>query len=81
MRKQLIKIILPLSISLMSPLTWAMSDTPDTETPDVSGNIEIDALKKVFIIGIDGTRPDVIQQANTPNFDRLVAQGDYSEKM
>ncbi|MEH6450467.1 MAG: hemopexin repeat-containing protein [Oleispira sp.] len=58
-----------------------MSDTPDTTTPDTSGTIEIDALKKVFIIGIDGTRPDVIQQANTPNFDRLVAEGAYSEKM
>lgn len=82
MKKLLRYILLPLSVSLVSPLALAMSDTPDPDTgSDPAGNIDIDALKKVFIIGIDGTRPDVIKQANTPNFDRLVAQGAYSEKM
>lgn len=31
--------------------------------------------KKVLIIGLDGTRSDALQQANTPNLDALIANG------
>ena len=31
--------------------------------------------RKVLIIGIDGTRSDALQQANTPNIDALIANG------
>lgn len=31
--------------------------------------------RKVLIIGVDGTRSDAFQQANTPNFDSLIARG------
>jgi hypothetical protein len=31
--------------------------------------------RKVLVIGIDGTRADALQQANTPNIDSLVAHG------
>jgi predicted AlkP superfamily pyrophosphatase or phosphodiesterase len=34
--------------------------------------------RKVLIIGIDGTRSDALQQANTPNLDSIVANGLYS---
>mgnify|MGYP002858834794 CR=1 FL=1 len=33
---------------------------------------------KVLILGIDGCRPDALQQANTPNIDQLLAHAVYS---
>lgn len=33
---------------------------------------------KVLVIGIDGLRPDAMQQADTPNIDALIAEGAYS---
>lgn len=33
---------------------------------------------KVLVIGIDGVRPDAMQQADTPNIDALIADGAYS---
>ena len=35
---------------------------------------------KVLVIGIDGVRPDVLAQANTPNLDRLAAEGYFSAR-
>ncbi len=34
--------------------------------------------RKVLFIGIDGTRSDALQSANTPNIDALIAHGAYS---
>lgn len=34
--------------------------------------------RKVLVIGVDGTRADALQQANTPNIDSLVAKGFYT---
>lgn len=34
--------------------------------------------KKVLFIGIDGTRPDALEAANTPNLDALIADGIYT---
>ena len=34
--------------------------------------------RKVLFIGIDGTRTDALQAANTPNIDSLVAHGSYT---
>lgn len=34
--------------------------------------------RKVLVIGIDGTRSDALQQANTPNLDGLIANGLYT---
>src|SRR6218665_944974 len=34
--------------------------------------------RKVLIIGVDGTRADCLQMANTPNIDSLVATGFYT---
>ena len=36
--------------------------------------------KKVLIIGTDGTRPDKMEQANTPNIKALIATSAYSNK-
>ena len=33
---------------------------------------------KVLIIGIDGCRPDALQQANTPNIDQFLSNSIYS---
>jgi arylsulfatase A-like enzyme len=35
---------------------------------------------KVLIIGIDGVRPDVLAQVETPNLDALIAAGTYSDR-
>ena len=35
---------------------------------------------KVLIIGVDGSRPDAILKANTPNIDSLWKNGAYSFK-
>ncbi len=35
-------------------------------------------LEKVLLIGIDGLRPDALQEAHTPHIDNLVAEGAYS---
>ncbi|MCA8996486.1 MAG: alkaline phosphatase family protein [Planctomycetaceae bacterium] len=33
----------------------------------------------VLVIGVDGTRPDCLTKANTPNFDALIQAGAYAE--
>lgn len=37
------------------------------------------AAKRVLIIGIDGTRPDALAKANTPNLDELIRQGAFTD--
>ncbi|WP_437194076.1 LamG-like jellyroll fold domain-containing protein [Planctomicrobium sp. SH527] len=34
---------------------------------------------RVLIIGIDGTRPDALEKANTPNLDRLIQEGAFTD--
>lgn len=41
---------------------------------------EINAQNKVLIIGIDGTRPDALLAAKTPNLDKLWQNGAYTFK-
>ncbi len=36
--------------------------------------------KKVLVIGIDGVRPDVLADVETPHLDALIAQGTYSDR-
>jgi thiamine biosynthesis lipoprotein len=36
--------------------------------------------RKVLLIGIDGFRPDVLPAARTPNLDRLIADGCYTDR-
>lgn len=41
-------------------------------------NVFASQNRKVLIIGLDGTRSDALQQANTPNLDALIANGLYT---
>lgn len=41
-------------------------------------NVYASQPRKVLIIGIDGTRSDALQQANTPNIDALLVNGFYT---
>ena len=36
-------------------------------------------LKKVLVIGIDGVRPDVLAEVDTPNIDALIADGTFTD--
>jgi predicted AlkP superfamily pyrophosphatase or phosphodiesterase len=44
-----------------------------------SGAFAEERPKKVLLIGIDGTRFDALQKANTPNLDALMKDGIYSD--
>lgn len=47
----------------------------------ITTKVDIDPNKKVLVIGIDGTRPDVIAKSNTPYIDSLIANGAYSTEL
>jgi hypothetical protein len=50
-----------------------------TEVQDMFSSYTMgSSTKKVLFIGIDGTRADVLQAANTPSIDALAANGAYS---
>ena len=42
------------------------------------GHLKVQAQNKVMVIGIDGTRPDALLTAHTPNLDGLWQNGAYS---
>ena len=37
--------------------------------------------KKVLVIGLDGVRPDIMAEVNTPNIDALIAVGAFSDRV
>ena len=39
-----------------------------------------DAAKKVLVIGLDGIRVDILAETHTPNIDRLIAEGFFSDQ-
>ena len=39
-----------------------------------------ETAKKVLVIGLDGIRIDILAEANTPNIDRLIAEGFFSDQ-
>jgi predicted AlkP superfamily pyrophosphatase or phosphodiesterase len=39
-----------------------------------------EAVRKVLVIGIDGVRPDVLAEVETPNLDALIAAGAFSDR-
>ncbi len=45
-----------------------------------SGCDEEPATKKVLLIGLDGIRVDILAEAHTPNIDRLIANGFFSDR-
>lgn len=45
------------------------------------GCAERGPVKKVLVIGLDGVRPDVLAQVNTPNIDALIAAGAFADRV
>ncbi len=45
-----------------------------------SGCDEEPATRKVLLIGLDGIRVDILAEAHTPNIDRLIANGFFSDR-
>lgn len=59
---------------LLSGCTGGRSDALVSGRAGASGEAPA-AQAHVLLIGIDGTRPDALQLANTPNIDALIAEG------
>ena len=45
-----------------------------------SDSNEAGRRKKILIFGVDGLRPDALKAAQTPHFDRLIADGAFSDQ-
>jgi predicted AlkP superfamily pyrophosphatase or phosphodiesterase len=45
------------------------------------GCAERGPVKKVLVIGLDGVRPDVLAQVNTPNIDALITDGAFADRV
>ncbi len=52
-----------------SPWTWSQANAAEP-----SGG-----QARVLVIGIDGTRPDALAKAKTPNLDRLIQEGSFTD--
>ncbi len=64
-----------------------LASVPSSPSQDAAGTGAVDvtaprsaaqARKKVLLIGFDGIRVDILEQADTPNFDALIAAGAFS---
>jgi predicted AlkP superfamily pyrophosphatase or phosphodiesterase len=44
------------------------------------GDGDAAAAKKVLVIGLDGIRVDILAETHTPNIDRLIAEGFFSDR-
>ena len=65
-----------LAITLITALVAGCGGGRDARTgPAATGPV-----KKVLVIGIDGVRPDVLAEVETPNLDRLIAEGAFSDR-
>lgn len=60
-----------------APACSEAASTADSGGVDVPVN-ELIPGRRVMIIGLDGVRPDALQQAATPHMDRLIANGAVS---
>ena len=45
--------------------------------PTLLATLSVAGERRVLIIGVDGLRPDCLAAAETPNIDRLIADGTY----
>lgn len=64
--------------NLYRPLSWAaVCGSLLLAVPGVADSAP-EREPKVLIIGVDGLRPDALEQAATPNIDRLIASGAYT---
>lgn len=62
------------SAVVLSVLLLCGCRNPAPEAADRSA-----AVPKVILIGIDGVRPDVLEQVDAPNLDALIATGAYTD--
>jgi len=60
------------TVTLLFTHPLLQADSPKTVSAE-------DKVKKVLVIGIDGVRPDALAVAETPNLDRLIADGSFSD--
>lgn len=74
-----------LALSLVVVLAAACSGSPEQPNARAAINDNSQTLKtgRVLLIGLDGTRPDALQIANTPNLDALISNGavDYQTQV
>lgn len=70
------KIFLPLIIILLA--FGACEKSTIATCPAACTNDNLQHVKRVLLLGIDGCRPDALQKANTPRIDKLIADGRYS---
>lgn len=56
----------------------ACEKTTVAECSETCANDNLQHIKRVLVIGIDGCRSDALQAANTPNLDQLIAASRYS---
>lgn len=56
----------------------ACEKTTDAHCPEDCTSNNLQHVKRVLLIGIDGCRSDALQVANTPNLDKLIANSRYS---
>jgi len=63
------------------PFAWVEAAPPGNSRSDENENSPAgDArAKRVLVIGIDGTRPDALLRAETPNLDRLIREGTFTD--
>lgn len=62
------------SVAALLTATLLVGCEPGTDPPAQP------AVRKVLVIGIDGVRPDVLAEVATPNLDRLIEDGAYSDR-
>jgi predicted AlkP superfamily pyrophosphatase or phosphodiesterase len=63
---------------LINVVFSACEKTTQADCPEVCASSNLQHVKRVLLIGIDGCRSDALQAANTPNLDQLIANGRYS---
>lgn len=72
------KLIGSVFLLLMSLGFSACEKTTQADCPETCTNNNLQHIKRVLLIGIDGCRSDALQAANTPNLDKLIANSRYS---
>ena len=74
MRTKVMRYELTLSCLLLS--FWVTACTESTSQQTVQNSL----TPKVLVIGIDGIRPDVLMNVETPNLDKLAAEGFFTDQ-
>lgn len=65
---------------LVALATLALACGGEETARERSGAPADERVHKVLLIGIDGVRPDVLAEVETPNLDRLIAEGTFTDR-